>query len=257
MIAYHGWDYHIQAQGLLSINLWHNSESSEESRMDFAINLWIKEYTRQLIKLFGSRIWFVGLQGSYGRNEANEQSDIDVVVILDRVTSEDIREYGTLLDRLPQREKTCGFISGKQELLNWEKSDLFQFYFDTLPIVGSLDLLKDYFSAEDIRRAVRIGACNVYHGCTHNMVHEKSWDILKGLYKSASFTLQAIGFLQTGKYEKNKDDLLKQLSPEDQVVLSISRMLKGSNPTGPESFKKLSDELLSWGSRWIIKCGTQ
>ena len=156
--------------------------------MNFDINLWMKEYSSELRKIFGNRIWFVGLQGSYGRNEATEQSDIDAVVILDKVTLEDIKAYSALLDRLPYREKACGFISGKQELLNWEKSDLFQFYYDTLPIIGSLNSLKEYFTAADVRRAIRIGACNIYHGCMHNMVHEKSWELLKGLYKSAAFT---------------------------------------------------------------------
>ena len=38
-----------------------------------------------------------------------------------------------------------------------------------------------------VNRAIKIGACNIYHGCVHNMLHEKSEDILRGLYKSASF----------------------------------------------------------------------
>ena len=53
----------------------------------------MKEYFGELRKIFGNRIWFVGLQGSYGRNEATEQSDIDAVVILDKVTLEDIKAY--------------------------------------------------------------------------------------------------------------------------------------------------------------------
>lgn len=95
--------------------------------MNFDINLWMKEYSSELRKIFGNRIWFVGLQGSYGRNEATEQSDIDAVVILDKVTLEDIKAYSALLDRLPYREKACGFISGKQELLNWENPIYFNF----------------------------------------------------------------------------------------------------------------------------------
>jgi predicted nucleotidyltransferase len=38
---------------------------------------------------FSERIWFIGLQGSYGRNEANASSDIDMVVILDELHTED------------------------------------------------------------------------------------------------------------------------------------------------------------------------
>ena len=80
-------------------------------------------------------------------------------------------------------------------------------------IIGCLNSLKEYFTAADVRHAIRIGACNIYHGCMHNMVHEKSWEFLEGLYKSSAFTLQAAGFLQTDKYERCRKDLLNHLLP--------------------------------------------
>ena len=49
------------------------------------ISTWINEFLHTLTLNFGERVWFVGLQGSYGRGEATETSDINVVVILDRV----------------------------------------------------------------------------------------------------------------------------------------------------------------------------
>ncbi len=39
--------------------------------------------------------YFVGLQGSYGRGEATESSDIDIVVILDELT-----EFDKMSERL-------------------------------------------------------------------------------------------------------------------------------------------------------------
>ena len=50
--------------------------------MNFDINIWMKRYLDELKSLFGSRLMFVGLQGSYGRGEATDNSDIDAVVIL-------------------------------------------------------------------------------------------------------------------------------------------------------------------------------
>jgi len=47
----------------------------------------------------------------------------------------------------------------------WEPSDLFQFYYDTTPIVGSLDELLIKIDKEAVDRAIKIGACNIYHGC--------------------------------------------------------------------------------------------
>ena len=83
------------------------------------------------MELFGPRIAFVGLQGSYNRGEATETSDIDMVVILDQVTPADLRAYSAMVDTLPNREKACGFIAGKREIRGWERPDLFQFYYDT------------------------------------------------------------------------------------------------------------------------------
>ena len=96
--------------------------------MSFSIEAWMRKYCEEMKKQFENRIWFIGLQGSYGRGEATEQSDIDVVLILDKITYEDLRTYSSLLEQLPNREKICGFVSGKEELLAWEPSDLFQFY---------------------------------------------------------------------------------------------------------------------------------
>ena len=103
------------------------------------ISSWMTGFLLRLEECFGDRVWFVGLQGSYGRGEATETSDIDVVVIFDELCAADIKAYNDMLDTLPHRELICGFLSGKDELLNWEPSDLFQFCHDTTPIKGSLD----------------------------------------------------------------------------------------------------------------------
>ena len=100
-------------------------------------------------------------------------------------------------------------------------------------------------------RAVRIGACNVYHMCAHNLVHEKSGDIVKGLYKSAAFTLQAIGFLETGSYQKRKEQLRQSLSDGDRRILEAGMELKGREQISEEELDRLSGMLLSWASGWI------
>ena len=168
------------------------------------ITTWMNEFLSTINEAFGDRVWFAGLQGSYGRGEATETSDIDVVVILDELSITDVHKYNAMLNTLPYRELICGFVSGKDELLNWEPSDLFQFCNDTTPITGSLDEVTAVVDESAVNRAIKIGACNIYHGCVHNMLHEKSEDILKGLYKSAAFVIQAITFKQTGKYIRSQ-----------------------------------------------------
>ena len=212
------------------------------------ISVWLKNFLQTLNKTFKDRVWFVGLQGSYGRGEATETSDIDIVVILNQLSVTDIQKYNIMLDTLPNRERICGFISGKDELLAWEPSDLFQFYYDTTPIKGSLDELLAVIDESAVNRAIKIGACNIYHGCVHNMIHEKSEDILKGLYKSASFVVQAIAFKKTGKYVKHQSELRDVVSTDERLIVDTFLNLKNS---GKIDFNPMSQTLFAWSKKWI------
>ena len=93
----------------------------------------------------------------------------------------------------------------------------------------------------------------MYHMCVHNLVHEKSEDILKSLYKSASFTLQAIGFLKTGRYEKKKTDLFSLLNDKDGLVLKTGIELKNKEKLSRQELRDYSKLLLDWASKWICE----
>ena len=214
------------------------------------ITTWMNGFLKSINEAFGDRVWFVGLQGSYGRGEATETSDIDVVVILDELSITDVHKYNAMLNTLPYRELICGFVSGRDELLNWEPSDLFQFCNDTTPITGSLDEVMAVIDENAVNRAIKIGACNIYHGCVHNMLHEKSVDILRELYKSASFVVQAIAFKQTGKYIKHQNELLSVVSDNERRI--IDTFLKQKSGDAVE-FGAMSDTLFSWSKKWISK----
>ena len=86
--------------------------------------------------IFGERIRFLGIQGSYGRGEATAESDIDVVLLLDGLQLEDLQAYDEAVSALPMREKLCGFVGGWEELIHWDKADLFQFIQDTITFAG-------------------------------------------------------------------------------------------------------------------------
>ena len=212
------------------------------------ITAWMEIFLQTLDETFANRVWFVGLQGSYGRGEATETSDIDVVAILDELSAADIQSYHAMLDTLPHRELICGFLSGKEELMNWEPSDLFQFCHDTTPIKGSLDEVMAVIDESAVNRAIKIGACNVYHGCVHNMLHEKSEDILRGLYKSASFVVQAIAFKETGNYISHQKDLLQVVSSDERAIVETFLTLKNG---GTVDFNLMSETLFAWSKKRI------
>ena len=212
------------------------------------ITNWMQNFLQTLNKTFENRVWFVGLQGSYGRGEATETSDIDIVVILDELSAKDIQIYNDMLDTLPHRKLICGFLSGENEIMNWEPSDLFQFCNDTTPIKGTLDEVFALIDENAINRAIKIGACNIFHGCVHNMLHEKSEDILRGLYKSVSFVVQAIVFKQTGNYIKYQEELLKVVSSDELVIVENFMNLKNG---GTVDFSLMSETLFDWAKKWI------
>lgn len=214
------------------------------------ITAWMPNFLQTLSETFADRVWFVGLQGSYGRGEATETSDIDIVVILDELSAMDIQTYNTILDTLPHRELICGFLSGRNEIMNWEPSDLFQFCNDTTSIKGNLDEVMAVIDKNAVNRAIKIGACNIYHGCVHNMLHEKSEDILRGLYKSASFVVQAIAFQQSGRYIKHQEKLLTVATLKEQAIINTFLSLKKG---GTVDFIPMSDTLFDWAKQWISK----
>ena len=214
------------------------------------ITTWMQIFLQTLNETFVNRVWFVGLQGSYGRGEATETSDIDIVVILDELSAMDIQTYNHMLDTLSHRELICGFLSGKKEIMNWEPSDLFQFCHDTTVVKGSLEEVMAVIDESAVNRAIKIGACNIFHGCVHNMLYEKSEDILHGLYKSASFVVQAIAFKQTGNYIIRQKELLQVVSSNDRNIVEPFLNLKNGETV---DFDLMSETLFTWSKKRLLE----
>lgn len=210
------------------------------------IKSWMQRFVAVMERTFGGRLVCVGLQGSRGRGEGTETSDIDVVVILDRLTLDDLDTYRAAVANQPGRELLCGFVSGREELEHWDAADLFQFYHDTTPYLGSLDFLLPRIDGAAVCRAVHLGACNIYHACCHNYIHERDAEILKGCCKSAFFVLQAKYYLETGTYVARRADLLPRLTGADREVLAALQAGEFA-----ARFSELSGLLLTWSSGLI------
>ena len=212
------------------------------------LSTWLPLYENRLAETFSDRVCFVGLQGSYARGEATESSDLDLVVILDTLAPHDIRAYRDALDTLPHREKLCGFLSGKAELQTWDAGDLFQFYHDTTPIQGKLEDIITLPGAQAAAQAVKIGACNLYHGCVHNMIYGKKKHTLAGLYKSATFLIQAAHYLRTGCYIRSREELSDVVPADEREILATYAHLKAGCEV---RLDEMSDKLFTWVQKLI------
>jgi hypothetical protein len=134
--------------------------------------------------------------------------------------------------------------------MNWEPSDLFQLYFDTTPLLGSLDILRPLLDAQAVNTAIKMGACNIYHGCVHNMLYGKSEHTLQVLYKNAIFVVQAICFQQTGNHFRHQQQLRQNVAPREQVILDIAMGLKNGEAV---QFPEMSETLMAWCQHWIVQ----
>ena len=206
---------------------------------------WMSLLRDRLLESFGDRIVFIGLQGSRARGEADQDSDIDAVVILDTLSVGDLGTYRGILDRMPHRELACGFVSGMDEIARWDPADLFQFRVDTVPILGDLDSILPPMDPDDSRRAAVAGACSIYHACVHNYVHERSPEILEALYKQARFVLRAKHYSETGVFLRALPNIVSETKGSDREIA-----------IGPEGdFDSRSEALIGWSSDIIRTFG--
>ena len=210
------------------------------------ISIFMESFKDNLLSSFNDNLLVLGIQGSYGRGEAKETSDIDPVIILQQCGKDEILKYRGYIDTLPEKDILCGFVSSIDELRVWESAARAQLILDTKPVYRDLAELCPRITRDDIRRAVQQGACAIDHASSHNILHARSWLILPELYKSARFTIRMKQYLQTGVYVSAFRDLTAIVGEEEKAILETQ------NPsTEDDAFM-----LLEWVSKTMRNINT-
>ena len=192
---------------------------------------------------FGENLLYVGLQGSYYRGEANENSDIDIMLVLDRLTVEDMRTYQTILKKLGSYEKSCGFICGREELARWNPMEVCQLRYTTKDLFGTLSDYLPVASRIDEINYVKLSLGNLYHELCHRYIHadcEKNRMRFRAACKSIFFLLQNLIYLETGQFAVTKKELKSLASEEDCSVLMMTDLPDGYD------FEKAFSRAFSW-----------
>lgn len=220
--------------------------------MSFNLEEWLNIAIEKLQKTFSEKLLFVGLQGSYNRGEATPESDVDLVVILDKLSFEDLKQYRQIIDEMPYKELACGFISGRKELQNWSKSDLFQFFYDTKPLYGNLEEIIQPPSIEDIKKSIKTSSETLYHAAVHSFVHSVNYaEDLENLYKMTFFILQAKYFVETSIYINTKNELIGCLQGIDGEILNICIKRKEIKLYEKSELENLYKKLIDWTEKNI------
>lgn len=208
---------------------------------------WMADVLSRLREAFGTRLQYLGLQGSYRRGEAGETSDIDLVVLLDTVELADLDTYRAIVHAMPEGDKACGFLCGVQDFAAWPPHELFAFSRDTEDHFGRLADFLPPITREDVRYGARISASSLLHLLTHSYLYagDKARPaILKEACKSAFFLMQVVHYLDSGRYCANKRELLSSQNGAPGEILRAGLDLPAW--LAAHSERETFDMLLDW-----------
>lgn len=195
----------------------------------FSIDEYIEALLEKLKEAFGERLLYIGLQGSYLRQEATETSDIDIMAVIDALSAADLQTYRDVLVAIGNFEKSCGFICGKADLDQWNPLEICHLLHTTKDYYGALQSLVPAYTMEDEKNYVKFSLNNLYHEMCHRYIHadrERNVSSLPGTCKSVFFILQHLHYIDSGEFIATKRELLTGLEGGDRAVLELSMALQ-------------------------------
>lgn len=198
----------------------------------FRIDDYIDELIDKLKAAFGERLVYVGLQGSYLRNEETKNSDIDIMAVIDNLSVDDLKTYQKLLVSVGNFDKSCGFICGKADLEHWNPLEICHLLNTTRDYYGELKKLVPAYTIEDERNYVKLSLNNLYHEICHRYVHadrEYNVSMLPITCKSVFFIMQHLYYLNSGNFIPTKRELLECVQDDDKAVLELSITLQNNS----------------------------
>ena len=175
---------------------------------------WRPQVVAALCDAFGDSLRCVGLQGSYLRGEANPDSGIDLLVILNDMDIDDLSTLRRVIRDLPYGERVVMFASGRRQLAHWPMYELFQFAQGTETWYGSLENNLPSMDPRDTVLGAQASLASLYHLTNNAFLRhgddlESCVETLHAAYKHFFFSLQIIEYLRTGRFLPTKSDLLE------------------------------------------------
>lgn len=219
----------------------------------FHVDKYMNDCISLLKESFGRRLLYVGLQGSYLRGEATEKSDLDVMAVIDGLSVSDLDRYRNIFMELPDYEKSCGFLCGREEMENWNPLEICHLLHTTKDFYGKLSPLVPDYTKEDVRNDIRLSVGNLYHEICHRYIHQDGEKNRQGLietYRNVFFILQNVYYLKTGHFYITKKELLCHLDEADKKVMEMSVSLKEKEQYGYD-FNQAFEMLFTWCQRLL------
>ncbi|MBR0392936.1 MAG: nucleotidyltransferase domain-containing protein [Oscillospiraceae bacterium] len=196
----------------------------------FDLDKYLADLILNCRSVFRERLLYMGLQGSWLRGEAHENSDIDIMVILDGFSVQDMDIYRGILEKTGFYEKSCGFICGKEEMKRWNPLEVCQLRHTTKDLLGVLTDFLPHATRNDEINYVKLSLGNLYHELCHRYIHadrDKNAARFRGTCKNVFYLIQNLHFLESGCFILSKKELKEAVAQEDRLILELDELPDG------------------------------
>ena len=193
------------------------------------VDAWLAGFLAKLKERFGDRLIWVGLHGSWGRQEARPESDIDCMVVIDRIEDSDLYAFRDIVSSMPDAQTVgSGLLLSTAELREAPRFYLVQFFYGRRVLYGSLQGIVTPPGPEELITDIRLKASDNLHAARHYLLYPhdlpKVVHKLKYPFKNCFYALQSWLLLTQGKYVPAKNEILECLdNPDDREAVRVAR----------------------------------
>ena len=143
------------------------------------------------------------------------------MVVIDEMKPNDLKEYKKVLKEIGNYDKSCGFICGSKELLNWNPQEICHLLNTTADYYGTLEDFVPKYNRRDIADYIKLSTGNLYHMLCHRYVHddiEKNKMKLPLIYKDIFYILQNVYYFENGEFIQTKSKMESILCGSDRKI---------------------------------------
>jgi ADP-ribose pyrophosphatase YjhB (NUDIX family) len=226
-----------------------------------AVDSWLGDFVSRLRDAFADRLVFVGHHGSWARGEAGGESDIDTIVILDRIEPHDLATYRSVVHSMPGGGRDAsGLVNSASEMRSRPRSELLQYFYGCQVLHGSLDGVVECPSAADLIEDARRKASNNLLTARHYLLypHDLAQKVhgLHYPFKECVYTLQAWMLAQSGRFLPRKEDLLAELADaDDRSVVAVARDWRETREDREARPRYYVELLERWSRQMLLRLG--
>ncbi|MBA7602910.1 hypothetical protein ES703_10006 [subsurface metagenome] len=193
------------------------------------VDAWLADFLANLRDRFGDRLVFVGHHGSWGRGEPRPESDIDCMVVVDRIEDEDLTAFRDIMSSMPNAEKLgSGILMSVTELKQTPRSYLSQFFYGRKVLYGSIEGIIAPPTRDDLIEDIKFKADNNLHTARDYLLFPHDLPVvvhrLKYHFKNCFYALQSWFLLTKGEFIPTKNQILEYLDDaNDAEVVRVAR----------------------------------